>query len=130
VVHVEVEHDAYGLLMVGGKILRGLLRDSWHTMQARLSELAEAGCGVLDQHADLDESTILAALTDTRSQPPEERHTGAPAKDTLRSVRVILRGLQLKAPLVWLQQLAARDLQRLALAWLATRHAGVALTPG
>jgi hypothetical protein len=162
VVDVEVEHDPYGLPMLGGKALRGLLRDSWLTMQAHFPELAEAGCRVLGPHADLDETAILrigdatieepsrgffiaavkrgphplfpeailAALTEIRSQTSEERSTGAPAKGTLRSVRVLLRGLQLEATLVWHDEPTAQDLQCLALACLATRHAGLGRNRG
>jgi hypothetical protein len=162
VVDVEVEHDAYGLPMLGGKALRGLLRDSWLTMQAHFPKLAGAGRRVLGPHADVDETAILrigdatieersrayfvaaverddyplpreailAALTDIRSQTSEERKTGAPAKGTLRSIRVVLRGLHLEAPLVWLDQPTPQDLQCLALACLATRHAGLGRNRG
>jgi len=162
VVDVEVEHDAYGLPMLNGKALRGLLRDSWLTMQVHFPELAEAGRRVLGPHADVGETAILrigdatieeasraffiaavqrnlyplsreailAALTDIRSQTSEERTSGAPAKGTLRSVRVILRGLQLEAPLVWLDEPTAEDLRCLALACLATRHAGLGRNRG
>ncbi len=155
VVDVEIDHDACGLPMLGGKALRGLLRDSWLTMQAHFPELAEVGRRVLGPHADMDETAILrvgdatveeasraffiaaagreshplspevilAALTDIRSQTSEERSTGAPARGTLRSVRVLLRGLQLEAPLVWLDEPTPVDLRCLALACLATRHA-------
>lgn len=162
VVDVKVEHDAYGLPMLGGRALRGLVRDSWLTMQAHFPELAEAGCRVLGPHANLDETAILrfgdatveqasreffiaaverkshplfpeailAALTDIRSQTSEERSSGAPAKDTLRSVRVLLRGLQLEPPLLWLDEPTPQDLQCLALACLATKHAGLARNRG
>jgi len=162
VVDVEVEHDAYGLPMLGGKTLRGLLRDSWLTMQAHFPELAEAGRRVLGPHADVAETailrigdarveeasrayfvaaverslyplsreTILAALTDIRSQTSEDRTSGAPAKGTLRSVRVILRGLKFESPLLWLDQPTAQDLQCLALACLTTRHAGLGRNRG
>jgi hypothetical protein len=162
VVDVEVEHDPYGLPMLGGKALRGLLRDSWLTMQAHFPELAGAGCRVLGPHADVDETAILrigdatieepsrayfvaaverahyplpreailAALTDIRSQTSEERKTGAPAKGTLRSMRVVLRGLHLEAPLVWLERPTPQDLQCLALACLVTRHAGLGRNRG
>ena len=125
VVDVEVEHDAYGLPMLGGKALRGLLRDSWLSMQDHFPELHAAGQRVLGPHGDLEETailrigdavieagardwfisaiereqhplapeTILAALTEIRSQTSEERTTGAPARTTLRSTRVMLRGL-------------------------------------
>jgi hypothetical protein len=161
-VDVEVEHDAYGLPMLGGKALRGLLRDSWLSMQEYFPELHEAARRILGPHADLDErailrigdatvettargyfiaaaernhyplapAMILEALTDIRSQTSEERITGAPAQTTLRSVRVVLRGLKLVAPLTWLEVPSAKDCQCLAVAALATRHGGLGRNRG
>lgn len=162
VVDVEIEHDDYGLPMLGGKALRGLLRDSWLSMQVHFPDLLDAGRRVLGPHGDLDEtailrfgdatieeaarvffvaaverelhplsgSTILAALTDIRDQTSEERRTGAPARTTLRSIRVALRGLKLVAPLSWLAEPSSADLRCLALAALATRHAGLGRNRG
>jgi len=59
VVDVEVEHDAYGLPMLGGKALRGLVRDSWLSMQAHFPELVVSGRRVLGPHADVDEAGIV-----------------------------------------------------------------------
>lgn len=161
-VDVEVEHDACGLPMLGGKALRGLLRDSWLSMQEHFPELQAASCRVLGPHGDLEEKailrigdamieesarafvisaterehhplapeTILAALTEIRAQTSEERTTGAPARTTLRSTRVALRGLKLVAPLSWLSVPDSRDMQCLALAALATRHGGLARNRG
>lgn len=56
---VEVEHDAYGLPMLGGKALRGLLRDSWLSMQDHFPELRDAARRVLGPHGDLVETSIL-----------------------------------------------------------------------
>ncbi|GIX46055.1 MAG: hypothetical protein KatS3mg131_0266 [Candidatus Tectimicrobiota bacterium] len=162
VVDVEVEHDNHGLPMLGGKALRGLLRDSWLSMQAYFPDLHGAACRVFGPHGDLDETailrigdaivepaarayfvaaserehhpldraTILEALTDIRSQTAEERSTGAPARRTLRTVRVVLRGLKLVAPLLWLAKPDAKDCQCLALAALATRHGGLGRNRG
>ncbi len=58
-VDVEVEHDAYGLPMLGGKALRGLLRDSWLSMQGHFPDLREAARRVLGPHADLQETAIV-----------------------------------------------------------------------
>lgn len=162
VVDVEIEHDEYGLPMLGGKALRGLLRDSWLSMQEHFPELLEAGRRVLGPHGDVNEtsilrfgdatieeparaffvaaverthhplsaSTILAALTEIREQTSEERTTGAPARATLRSTRVALRGLKLVAPLSWLAEPSPGDCRCLALAALATRHAGLGRNRG
>lgn len=162
VVDVEVEHDAWGLPFVGGKTLRGLLRDIWLSMQGCFPELQEAALQVLGSPADVAETsilrigdavieessrrhlvaaagrehhplapeTILGALTEVRSQTSEDRGTGAPARTTLRSVRVVVRGLRFDAPLLWLAEPTPKDLQCLALAVLGTRHAGLSRNRG
>jgi hypothetical protein len=162
VVDVEVEHDAYGLPMLGGKALRGLLRDSWLSMQEHFPELGVAARRVLGPHGDLKETailrigdamieetarayfiaaterelhplgptTILTAFTEIRSQTSEARATGAPARTTLRSTRVIVRDLSLAAPLSWLAPPEPADARCLALAALATKHAGLARNRG
>lgn len=162
VVDVEVEHDTHGLPTLGGKALRGLLRDSWLAMQDHFPDLRDAALRVLGPHGDLAETsilrfgdaliekgaraffvaaterehhplaptTILSALTEVRSQTSEDRETGAPARTTLRSSRVALRGLRLEAPLSWLEPPATADLQCLALSLLATRHGGLARNRG
>lgn len=162
-VDVEIEHDAYGLPMLGGKSLRGLLRDSWLSMQKHFpDDLLDAGRRVLGPHGNVDEtailrfgdamveestrtffvaaverehhplpaSAILTALTEIRLQTSEERRSGAPARTTLRSTRVALRGLKLVAPLSWLAEPSRADCQCLALAALATRHAGLGRNRG
>ncbi len=73
---------------------------------------------------------ILDALTEIRVQTSEDRGTGAPARATLRSVRVIVRGLRLSAPLSWLSEPTPAEVRCLALAALGTRHAGLARTRG
>lgn len=162
VVDVEVEHDGYGLPMLGGKALRGLLRDSWLSMQQHFPELQDAGRRVLGPHGDVEETailrigdavieeparaffvaaversnhplapeTVLAALTEIRQQTSEERTTGAPARTTLRSSRVAVRGLELSARLSWLAAPVPDDARCLALVALATRHGGLARNRG
>ncbi|MCX7624857.1 MAG: hypothetical protein N2Z21_01375 [Candidatus Sumerlaeaceae bacterium] len=73
---------------------------------------------------------ILESLTAIRYQTSEERTTGAPAKTTLRSSRVIMRGLSLQAPLRWLVCPQSDDLRVLASVALATRHAGLSRNRG
>lgn len=162
VVDIEVEHDDLGLPFLGGKTVRGLLRDSWLSMRNCFRELGEAGERVFGPEADVEEHSILRigdavvdartrawigaaekrannpvtsgevleALTDIRRQTSEERRTGAPAETTLRSVRVVVRGLNLRAPLHWFQEPTEADVRVLALAALATRHAGLARSRG
>ena len=162
VVDVEVEYDQWGFPFLGGKTVRGLLRDSWLSMQHCFPELAEAAVRVFGTGADCDEccilrigdavvddetrrwvvraetrqvhpvspADVLAALTDIRRQTSEERRTGAPAETTLRAVRVILRGLALRAPLHWLADPTDNDVRCLSLALLATRHVGMGRNRG
>lgn len=162
VVDLEVEHDELGLPFLGGKTIRGLLRDSWLSMRHYFPELARTAERIFGPEADFDERSILAigdavvdretrkwidaaetrrnhpvspaavleALTDIRRQTSEERITGAPAETTLRSVRVVIRGLTLYAPLCWLADPDDKDVRCLSLALLATRHAGLARNRG
>lgn len=55
VVDVEVEHDAYGMPYIGGKSIRGLLRDSWLSMEAHFAELREAAARVLGHSQAFDD---------------------------------------------------------------------------
>ena len=43
VVDTEVEHDEFGIPFVGGKAVRGLLRDTWLSMRPHFPELRKAG---------------------------------------------------------------------------------------
>lgn len=162
IVDVEVEHDELGMPFLGGKTLRGLLHDSWLSMEHCFSELSLSAKRIFGTEADFDERSILRigdavmdsetrswikaaeyrsnhpihpkavleALTDIRQQTSEERSTGAPAETTLRSVRVIIRGLRLQSPLYWLDDPTHEDLRCLSLALLATRHAGLGRNRG
>ncbi|MDA0661164.1 MAG: RAMP superfamily protein [Planctomycetota bacterium] len=42
-VDTEVEHDEFGIPFVGGKAVRGLLRDTWLSMRPHFPELRKAG---------------------------------------------------------------------------------------
>lgn len=59
VVHTEVERDDLGMPFIGGKTLRGLLRDSWLSMSPYFSGLAEAAERVLGRSQAVDESCRL-----------------------------------------------------------------------
>lgn len=82
------------------------------------------------EHSTIRPGDILHALTDVRLQTSEDRSTGGPARTTLRSSRVILRGLRLEAPLRWLAEPSQEHLRVLALAALGTRHAGLGRNRG
>ncbi len=59
VVDMEIEHDQYGIPMIRGKTLRGLLRDSWLTMQEHFPELHGAAVHVFGLPNDFEEVSIL-----------------------------------------------------------------------
>ncbi len=158
-VDIEVEHDDAGIPFIGGKTIRGLLRDTWLSMGSLFPELVPAAKRVLGCSQTMDEvgrlrigdalapekvrdaigaavqrkekplppDTILEAFTAIRYQTAENRRTGAPARTTLRSSRVVLRGFVFTAPLIWLDAYEpnADDRRCLALCVLATRHAGL-----
>jgi len=168
IVDTEVEHDEYGIPFVGGKTVRGLLRDSWLSMRSHFPQLEKAGdrifgptrrfldddvCILRVGDAQLESVArnwllaaatrsgaidplpadhILAACTDVRNQTSEDRSTGAPARETLRSTRVVLRGICFESPLTWSPDDPAtqQDLQALAMAALATRHGGLVRNRG
>jgi len=161
-VDVEVEHDDFGLPFLSGKTLRGLLRDSWLSMQSCFQELTgaahrvfgpSASCGedailrigdamlgddvrawveaaeTRDRHP-VSSAMVLESLTEIRWQTSISRKTGASDDKTLRAVRVIVRGLTFKASALWLEPPGPMDRQCLALALLATRHAGLSRNRG
>jgi hypothetical protein len=162
VVDVEVEHDGFGLPFLGGKTLRGLIRDTWLSMRDYFPDLQECADRVFGLDADTSDRSILrigdaevdaaakrwievaesraapavspdavlASLTSLRRQTSEERRTGAPAETTLRSTRVIIRGLKLRAALNWSSAPGAGEIRCLALALSATRHAGLGRNRG
>lgn len=158
VVDTEIEHDKYGIPFIGGKSVRGLLRDSWLSMKDHFNELAPAAISTLGRSEALDDScqlrigdatlpasiratvykacqrdknplsaqSILEAFTDIRYQTAEDRASGVPESTTLRSSRVVISGFCFEAPLTWMRGKPTKDeLQVLALASLATRHAGL-----
>jgi hypothetical protein len=60
VVDTEVERDDLGLPFIGGRTLRGLLRDSWLSMSGHFPEaLQKAATRMLGQSQALDESCQL-----------------------------------------------------------------------
>lgn len=161
-VDVEVEHDELGLPFLNGKTLRGLLRDSWLSMQCHFPELTGAAHRVFGPTASCEDEAVLRigdavlgddvrawvdaaenrkrhpvslamvleSLTDIRRQTSISRKTGASDDKTLRTVRVIVRGLTFKASALWLEPPDPKDRQCLALALLATRHAGLSRNRG
>lgn len=77
------------------------------------------------QEHPLTPTDVLEGLTDVRVRTAREAETGAPARGTLRAVRVALRGLRFEAPLHWQATPSAEDICCLALSALTVRHAGL-----
>jgi hypothetical protein len=73
---------------------------------------------------------VLRTLTAVRRQTAQDRLTGAADLTTLRSSRVVLRGLRLASPLTWLTPPGPEHLQVLALCALGVRHGGLARSRG
>jgi hypothetical protein len=82
VVDVEVEHEPSGLPMLGGKALRGLLRDSWLSMQEHFPDLAPAAGRVFGPHADVGETGIVR-IGDALLEAPARDHFVAAAERSL-----------------------------------------------
>ncbi len=84
----------------------------------------------LSKGTRLTSDLVLEALTDIRTQTAVDRVRGAPKKGTLRSTRVILRGVKLRSHLEWLGEPTKDDLRVLALCALGTRQAGLSSNRG
>jgi hypothetical protein len=82
------------------------------------------------EHHPLRPDQVLRTLTDIRRQAAQSRRSGAPEETTLRSARVVLRGLIFEAPLTWLREPSAAHLQVLALSVLGVRHGGLGRNRG
>jgi hypothetical protein len=73
---------------------------------------------------------VLNMLTGIRHQTAMDAETGAPKKNSLRSMRVILRQTVLEAPLHFRTQPSAEDLALLAACTLALRRGGTGRNRG
>ncbi len=58
-VDTEIEHDEYGVPLVGGRTVRGLLRDAWLSMAACFPELEPAAGRVLGRSGAFDDECRL-----------------------------------------------------------------------
>lgn len=76
------------------------------------------------EHYPLRAEQVLETLTDIRRQTAVSRVTGAPEETTLRSSRVVLRGVRFTASLHWLAEPGRDEIRCLALCALALRHGG------
>jgi len=155
----EIEHDANGFPFLRGKTLNGLLAEAAENIVFALKKDAEwkkakdalfglggsglEGRGILHigdaqlpealRKAMLDEKwskeDILYSLTGIRRQTSVNEH-GAPADATLRSMRVLLPGVKLEAPVTNDRALSETEKQLLAAAILDLRHAGTGRNRG
>jgi hypothetical protein len=98
VVDTEVERDELGMPFIGGKTVRGLLRDSWLSMSPHFPDLVDAAEHVLGRSRAVDESCRLrigdavlpAAIgAAVRSAAEREEHPLAPGAilDGFTSIR-------------------------------------------
>jgi CRISPR/Cas system CSM-associated protein Csm3 (group 7 of RAMP superfamily) len=78
----------------------------------------------------LTRAEALETLTALRRQTAVDAETGAPKKDTLRTMRVILRGTVFEAELSFAETPAANDLALLAACVKAFRRAGTGRNRG
>jgi hypothetical protein len=62
IVDIEIEHDCFGMPFLGGKTLRGLLRDTWLSMQEHFTEpeFVQAAGLVFGPPSDVSDTAILA----------------------------------------------------------------------
>jgi hypothetical protein len=88
VVDAEVEHDEFGIPYIGGKSIRGLLRDGWLSMQVHFPELHHAAGRVLGHGQALDDTcrmrisdaVLPSTIRDVARNAVERReHTIAPS---------------------------------------------------
>jgi len=155
----EIEHDQHGFPFLRGKTLKGLLaesaenivfalgnaekwrkakdalfgvggsgldgRGSLHVGDARLPETLRSA--VLEE--EMPKEDVLYSLTGIRRQTSINEY-GAPEHATLRSMRVLLAGVVLEAPISFDSGLTKEHEQLLAAAVLDLRHAGTGRNRG
>lgn len=59
---IEIATDASGIPVCPGRTLKGLLKESWLSMQPHFPELHEASMRIFGKHAALSETSILSVL--------------------------------------------------------------------
>lgn len=154
-VDTEIDCDGDGLPQIGARRLKGLLAQEGRNLLAvsdflykRFAAVHEelfgapgsglAGQGLL-QFAParlpawlrqplvgkFSTDKIWNALTDTRRQTALDEESGAPDAGSLRSQRVLLRKLQLEAPITAPRELSQDEQRWLAVCCLALRRGGL-----
>jgi CRISPR/Cas system CSM-associated protein Csm3 (group 7 of RAMP superfamily) len=166
-VDVEVQHDEYGLPFLGGRALKGMLRDTcndilyslklqgrdviWqeaannlfgnpgsndsnqallHVGDSRLPEDLRRAVETGVKRAELTREQVLESLTSIRHQTAIDIISGAPKKETLRSIRVILRETPFESKLLFSQMPSEKDQALLAACVKAFRRAGTGRNRG
>jgi CRISPR/Cas system CSM-associated protein Csm3 (group 7 of RAMP superfamily) len=170
-VDIEVQHDECGLPFLGGRALKGMLRDacndilyslklqgndsSWYGSANNLfgyhgsndsnQSMLHIGDSKLpeDLHraveievkrgpkrGGLTREQVLGSLTSIRHQTAIDTSTGAPKKETLRSIRVILRETPFESRLLFSKSPSDRDLAFLSACIKAFRRAGTGRNRG
>lgn len=79
-VDTDIEHDAQGIPFIGGKTIRGLLRDSWLSMSELFPELADAAERVLGCTASMNEECRLRIGDAVFSEPVRRTVEAAAAR--------------------------------------------------
>lgn len=97
---------------------------------ARLPDDLRAAIAQDLQQTGLKRADVLETLTALRRQTAMDAETGAPQKDTLRTMRVILRNTILKASLAFTEAPQPDDLALLAACIKAFRRAGTGRNRG
>jgi CRISPR/Cas system CSM-associated protein Csm3 (group 7 of RAMP superfamily) len=166
-VDVEVQHDEYGLPFLGGRALKGMLKDTcndilyslklqgkdaiWHEAakdlfgnpgsndscqallhigDSRLPEDLRRAVAVGVKRKELTREQILESLTSIRHQTAIDVSSGAAQKETLRSIRVILRQTPFESKLLFSEPPSERDKSLLAACIKAFRRAGTGRNRG
>jgi hypothetical protein len=117
VLGVEADLADAGVLRVGDALLPEDVR-AWVRHAVRRS------------NQPLRPDQVLRTLTDVRRQTARSRLTGAPEETTLRSSRVVLRGLTFTSPLTWMEAPTVEQVRLLALCTLGVRHGGLGRNRG
>lgn len=101
-----------------------------HIGDARLPEDLRQAVKRGIERGELTRKQVLHSLTAIRRQTAVDAKTGAPLKETLRSVRVILRETPFEAPLTFEAEPEPDDLALLAACVKALRRAGTGRNRG
>lgn len=102
-----------------------------HIGNAQLpASLRKAVGQALSSNDKLTETDILESLTEIRRQTAMDPETGAPAKGSLRAMRVVRQGLHFEAELTFKEQPEENDLALLSACVLALRRAGTVRNRG